>query len=205
MLPSLPYLLWEQVEHTASLRPPIFCTAPAEEHRVIWNHLFHLHFITQLSKAGSGKFGNFTCRAWWESTKHLWVPFSNPGSDTAVTLCLQHCPEPGGCSPCLPCSAHKSLGGCSSGFSVRSPDLPGTQPGCKGQVLFPSALAPLFSHALSAGQGRTEQNIALGKGVDLQPKRGKGKFPALHQFQSETSFLLLCLTKGSTASEPFCF
>lgn len=70
------------------------------------------------------------------------------------------------CSPCLPCTAYKSLGGCSSDFSVRSTDSPGTQPGSRRQAsLLPSTLAPLFSHSLSPGQRKTKQNIVLGKGV----------------------------------------
>lgn len=147
MLPSLPYLLWEQVEHRASLRFPIFCTASAEEHRGYLQPPLQSAFHRRALKSRFWKVWKihmYLMRVWGMipslAPMHT-TPLGSPFQILALML-LWHfvCStalSQRGCSPCLPCSARKSLGGCSSGFSVGSLDLPGTQPGYKGQVCFP--------------------------------------------------------------------
>lgn len=111
MLPSLPYFLWEQAQHTPSLRLPIFCTSSAEEHRDYWQPppvFISLHSSQkqvleslEISHAMLDEIGEndpFFCI----SAHNISVlPFSDPASGAAVMLCLQHCPQPECLQPLL--------------------------------------------------------------------------------------------------------
>lgn len=163
MLPSLPYFLWEQAQHTPSLRLPIFCTSSAEEHRDYSQPPLPSSFHCTALKSRFWKF-HMPC------LMRLWRMIPSFASVHTTSLCspFQILPltllwcfvcstalSQSVCSPCLPRPAHKSLGGCSSGFSIRSPDLPGTQPGCRGQVSFPLHTCSLFLSHTREGLSRT--------------------------------------------------
>lgn len=138
---------------------------------------------------------------------HLWAPLFKSCSDTAVTLCLQPCPQARViAAPAYhtqrinPWEAAALVSPSGALFCQELSQAAG------GRCLFPSTLAPLFSHALSPGQGRTEQNIVLGKGVSIcRPRGSRANFLSCASSKEKTSFMLFCLTKGSTDSEPFYF
>lgn len=133
---------------------------------IIRTHLFYLHFIAQLSKVGSGKPGKSTCHAWWEWGKqslllhqcaqHLCAPhFKSCSRNHCAGFVCSTALIQTNCSPRLPGTANKSWGGCSSGVSVRSSDLPGTQPGWWRPVsLFPLHICSPFLSLIESWTGK---------------------------------------------------
>lgn len=127
MLPSLPCFLWEQAQHTASLRLPISCTASAEEHRGYSQPPFPSAFHCTVLKSSLWKVWKFHMpylMGVWRMT-----PSFAPVHTTSLCSTFQILPptllwhfvcstglSQSDCSLSLPCSAHKSLRGCSSGF-----------------------------------------------------------------------------------------
>lgn len=218
MLPSLPYLLWEQAQHTASLRLPIFCTASAEEHRDYSQPPLPSAFVCIALKSKFWKVWKFhmpcLMRVWRMipyfapvHTQHLWVPL--------FKSCLQHCCDtlsaalPSARVTASPASHAQHINPWEAAALVSPPGALICQElsqAAEGRCLFPSTLGSLFSHTLSPGQGRTEQNIVLGKEVSIcRPGGARANFLPCASSREKTSFMLLCLTKGSTTSELFCF